>query len=324
MNIIYASNDHYARHLGVSLCSLFDSNQDAPGIDVYILDTGISSDSRRKLDAIARRYCRTIHYAALDGLKERIPFPVDTGRFDISTLGRLFIGEMLPQTVERCIYLDCDTVVLCSLKHLWKTPLGAMVAGAVQEPTIYRQVKEIIGLSREDPYYNAGMLLIDLAVWRQEHLGKRMMEYYQSQGGRLPANDQDVINHVLKGRIRTLPPRYNFFPNYRYFSYKALTAYAPVYKEVPQKQFTQAKKHPVILHYMGDERPWIAGNLNHYRLAYDWYLARTGWEKTPREKGKRLYMLAYHMLDYITVICPALRWEIGKRIGMRMLGERKQ
>ena len=93
---------------------------------------------------------------------------------------------------------------------------------------------------------------------------------------------------------------------------------------MPQKQFTQAKKHPVILHYMGDERPWIAGNLNHYRLAYDRYLARTGWAKTPREKGKRLYMLAYHMLDYITVICPALRWEIGKRIGMRMLGERKQ
>ena len=59
-------------------------------------------------------------------------------------------------------------------------------------------------------------------------------------------------------------------------------------------------------------------------LPYDRYLARTGWAKTPREKGKRLYMLAYHMLDYITVICPALRWEIGKRIGMRMLGERKQ
>ena len=243
-----------------------------------------------------------------------------TRRFDLSTLGRLFIGEMLPSGVTRCLYLDCDTVVLGSLKKLWQFPIEPAIAGAVQEPTIYRQVKEIIGLDRKDPYYNAGMLLVDLKEWRRQGMGQQMLAYYQSMDGRLPANDQDVINHVLKGRIRTLPPRYNFFPNYRYFSYNALVRHAPVYQEVTRAQFGQAKKHPVILHYMGDERPWIAGNLNHYRQAYDRHLARTGWAGPRTEKGKRLYMLAYHMMDYMTVVCPAMRWEIGKRVGMKMLG----
>lgn len=359
MNIVYAANDNYARHLGVSLCSLFDSNQDAPQIDVSILSMGISSASRRKLDAIAHRYGRRLHYVELDDLKQRIPFQVDTGRFDLSTLARLFLGEMLPSSVTRCIYLDCDTVVVRSLKHLWATPMGDMaasregihavreevkrvgsqklgtvweqpakagdrpgrspVAGAVQEPTIYWQVKEIIGLGQEDPYFNAGMLLVDLAAWRREHLGQQMLDYYEAQGGRLPANDQDVINRVLKGRIRSLPPKYNFFPNYRYFSYKALTSYAPVYRTVTKKQFIRAKRRPVIIHYMGDERPWIAGNRNHYRRAYETYLARTGWAGTPKEKGKRIYMMAYHLMDYMTVLCPALRWEIGRRVGIRML-----
>lgn len=320
MNIVYASNDSYARHLGVSICSLFDRNRDIPRLRVYILDLGISGASRRKLDALAVRYRRTLHYVKLNDLKSRIPFPVDTGRFDLSTLGRLFIGEMLPSGVTRCLYLDCDTVVLGSLRKLWQFPIEPAIAGAVQEPTIYRQVKEIIGLDRKDPYYNAGMLLVDLKEWRRQGMGQQMLAYYQSMDGRLPANDQDVINHVLKGRIRTLPPRYNFFPNYRYFSYNALVRHAPVYQEVTRAQFGQAKKHPVILHYMGDERPWIAGNLNHYRQAYDRHLARTGWAGTRKEKGKRLYMLAYHMMDYMTVVCPAMRWEIGKRVGMKMLG----
>ena len=319
MNIVYASNDSYARHLGVSLCSLLDSNQDARQIHVYILSMGITGASRQKLDAIASRYGRTLTYVELDDLKQRIPFPVDTGRFDLSTLARLFLGEMLPPSVTRCLYLDCDTVVIRSLKRLWEVPLEGAIAAAVQEPTIYRQVKEIIGLGPEDPYYNAGILLIDLAAWRQEHLGQQMMDYYQAQDGRLPANDQDVINRVLKGRIRTLPPKYNFFPNYRYFSYKALTDYAPVYRTVTRKQLIRAKRRPVIIHYMGDERPWIAGNRNHYRRAYEKYLAQTGWAGTPKEKGKRIYVLAYHLMDYVTVVCPALRWEIGKRVGMRIL-----
>ena len=38
MNIVYASNDSYARHLGVSICSLFDRNRDIPRLRVYILD----------------------------------------------------------------------------------------------------------------------------------------------------------------------------------------------------------------------------------------------------------------------------------------------
>ena len=49
--------------------------------------------------------------------------PTGTGGFDISIMLRLFMGDMLPETVERVLYLDCDTVVLQSLKHLWKENL---------------------------------------------------------------------------------------------------------------------------------------------------------------------------------------------------------
>ena len=313
MNIVYASNDNYARHLGVSMCSLFDNNTRDRDIQVYILDAGLTEESRKKLDVIGRRYGRKLHYVDMTDLKERIPFPVDTGRFDISTLSRLFIGEILPADVKRALYLDCDTVVIRRLKNMWEIDLDGNIAGAVQEPTIYPEVKEDIGLKKADPYYNAGVLLIDLEKWRAEDTGRRLMEYYESRGGKLFANDQDAINHVLKGRIRSIMPIYNFFPNYRYFHYKDLVNRSEAYAQISKSELHRAKHHPVIIHYMGDERPWKAGNLNHYRRAYEIYLEKTPWKEAAKEKGQELYMLAYHAMDYATFLCPPVRRMISRK-----------
>lgn len=307
MNVVYASNDNYARHLGVSMCSLFDSNRKERRICVYILSVGLGAESRDKLNAIAKIYGREIVYIELNDLNERFAGEVDTGRFDISTLGRLFIGELLPETVKRIIYLDCDTVVVRGIGAMWRTDLGGNVVGAVQEPTIYREVKEDIGLSETDPYFNAGVLLIDLEEWRRSDAGKQMLKLYEERNGKLFANDQDLINCILKGKIKNLMPSFNFFPNYRYFHYKNLVRMAGSYRAVSREELRKAKRHPAIIHYMGDERPWKAGNLNHYRRAYEIYLDKTPWKGTPKEKGRELYMAAYHMMDYATFLFPPVR-----------------
>ena len=56
MNIIYASNDSYARHLAVSMCSLFDRNQQCPSINVYVVSAGISENSGDRLRRIGDQY----------------------------------------------------------------------------------------------------------------------------------------------------------------------------------------------------------------------------------------------------------------------------
>lgn len=323
LTVVYASNDGYARHLGTSMCSLFDKNRDFSGIHVYVLSMGLSVESREALGQIAKRFRRKLTFVEMGNLRERFDYEVDTGGYDISIMLRLFMGEMLPPEVERVLYLDCDTVVVRSLKRLWRENLCGNVVGAVMEPTIYREVKETIGLALADPYYNSGVLLVDLKRWREEAVQRQLLDFWQEKGGKLFASDQDVINGTLKGRIRALKPEYNFFTNYRYFSYGTLVRHASSYRAVSKEDLTAAKRHPVIIHYMGDERPWIAGNRNHYRLAYEKYLAQTPWAGTQKEKGRELYMLAYHMLDYVTAVCPAVRWEISRRLGMKLVENRK-
>ena len=165
-----------------------------------------------------------------------------------------------------------------------------------------------------------------METWRKEHVEERLLAFYQGLGGHTFGCDQDILNGTLKGNIRVLSPRYNFFTNYRYFRYQALTDHSPSYRVVSEKNFRQAKVHPVILHFAGDERPWKAGNLNHYRRAYEQYLAMTPWQGTKKEgDGKqKIYLFAYHMMDWITWFFPAVRWWISKKFGMKAVENRKR
>ena len=67
MDIVYASNDLYARHLAVSMISLFDRNQQAEEITVYVLSVGITEESRQKLQKIAD----PVSYTHLDVYKRQ-------------------------------------------------------------------------------------------------------------------------------------------------------------------------------------------------------------------------------------------------------------
>ncbi|WP_367566816.1 glycosyltransferase family 8 protein [Lacrimispora sp.] len=323
MNVVYASNDNYARHLAVSLYSLLEHNREIPDVQIYILSMGLSPETRAWLDQVADTFGRSLTIIELGDLRERFSYEVDTGGFDLSIMARLFIGEVLPPDTDRVLYLDCDTVVLASLKRLWETELDSSILGAVMEPTIYPSIKEEIGLLPDEPYFNSGVLLIDMKRWRTEYAGKLLLDFYCSRGGKLFAGDQDTINGALKGKIKPLPPRYNFFTNYRYYRYSHLTRLSPVYGKITKKSFQEAKRRPVILHFMGDERPWKEGNLNHYRKAYETYLSRTPWAGTPKENGTGLYMAAYHLMDYATFLFPPVRDFVSRRFGMQVINSRK-
>ena len=43
--------------------------------------------------------------------------------FDISAMGRLFAPKVLPDSVRKAPYLDCDTIVNGSIRPLYETEL---------------------------------------------------------------------------------------------------------------------------------------------------------------------------------------------------------
>lgn len=315
MHVVYASDDGFCPHLAVSMFSLLDHNENED-VELHILANGICEENRERLEGIAEGFGRDIHFYEMDGLAEGLSLRVeglDTGKFHITTLARLLVGSILPEDISRVLYLDADTVVLRSLRKLYETPLRQCVAAAVAEPTIYPQVKEEIGLEQNEPYFNAGVLLLNLKCWREEGLEEQAFAYYRKKQGKLAFNDQDVINAVLRDRMAVLPQKNNFFSNYYYFHYETLRQMAPWYGSCETADsFAQARSHPVIVHFAGDERPWIGGSRNPYRRAYQLYLRATPWADMPKTEGKRLYMAVYHVMNLLTWLAPKTRQLISR------------
>ena len=262
---------------------------------------GTAADSFSRQAAAAK--------TAEGGTAETAADRLDTGSYDISMLGRFFIGELLPERVETVLYLDCDTIVCGSLKQLFQRT-GLPLASGVPEPTIYRSILKQLGLTHaDDCYINSGVLLINLAAWREFDAGRRLLIFYRENGARLFCGDQDAVNYVLRGKIGLLSPRYNFFTNYRYFHYRSLVRQSPSYERVMpnRQQFEKMKQKPRIIHYMGAERPWLHGNRNPYRRQYEAALSRTVYAGRKPERGKEAALFAYHLMNLGTWLCPPLR-----------------
>ena len=156
-NIIYASNDGYAGHLAASMYSLLDNNRNIRNMDLYVLSAQMCQEYKDRLVDMAGAFHRTLYVVELGDLRQRFDFEIDTRGFDISAMGRLFAPQVLPGTVKKALYLDCDTIVCQSIRPLYETGLGDALVGMVMEPTVYREMKESIGLGKDDPYYNSGV-----------------------------------------------------------------------------------------------------------------------------------------------------------------------
>ena len=95
MDVVYASNDKYARHLAVSMYSLMDHNQVEERIRIFVLAVDLSQENRDKLKETADRFEREIIFISMGDLRERFPYPVDTGGFDLSAMGRFWLTVCL-------------------------------------------------------------------------------------------------------------------------------------------------------------------------------------------------------------------------------------
>ena len=322
MNIVYNCNDAFAIHTAVSIASLFDNNRGSDFINVYILANALSGESRERFEKLESEFDtkeRPRHIETIDlkdysrMLKLAFGGKLDTGSFDPTVLARLFAPAHLPDEVERYIYLDADTVVLGDIHSLWDTKLDGAVCGMAPEPTIYAKTKQTLGMSVDDAYYNSGVILTDRLKWEEERISSKCIDCYKEAGGKgLDFPDQDILNVVLQGRVKTLWQGWNFFSNYHYRDYKSLKLQAAWYEGlITEEAYEAARLKPRIVHFAGGERPWLRANRNPYRASYAQYLEFTEWHDTPLQKGREADMLLYHCINLVTKACPRIRMLIS-------------
>jgi lipopolysaccharide biosynthesis glycosyltransferase len=201
----------------------------------------------------------------------------------------LYLGELLPPSVTRCIYLDCDLAFERDITELWRTDLGGLTMGAVdnsswQDSGLHQRR---LGL-REPRYFNSGVLLIDLERWRTRSVGQRAMRAAAELGDRLILHDQDALNHALQDDWLALAPHWN------------------VWTIRPGLRADER----VVFHYMGGPKPWDADYDRPFQEKFFGYLDRTplsGWRPwNPAGIGAGLARLR-RRTPYLPSVLRALR-----------------
>lgn len=309
MNVLYILDDNYVPQVAAGICSVCENNKEVKDICFYVVSLHISGKNEKMLSEFVKGYevnnvVRSVVFVEVDNVNALFDFTIDTKGWNPVVLIRLLLDRLLPENVHRVLYLDGDTIVRKNLETLWKTDMKNYAIGACIEPTCSRERKEKLGL-KNMPYYNAGIMLIDLDNWRHNQTGKEILDFYRNSGGFLFANDQDAINGSQKGKIMTLSCTYNYHNTFDIYNYR-IFKYCDY--EVPSKQeMNEIKKDPCIIHYLGEERPWRLGNTHRFKDDYFKYLDMTPWKGMNIEDGWKNYFLCWRIFNFVMKPFPLCR-----------------
>ena len=290
MNISYSFNDQYSFVAGVSVISLFESNQDLEQINVYILGSEISELNKQRFYSIATKYGRTIKFLDVS----KIDAYLDNCGIRLipkykPTYYRLFLDMALPDDVESVLFLDSDTLIIGSLAELENYDFAQDTACAMVRIHVFKNYNKYIGVE-SDLYYNAGVLLINMNYWKSQNITNRIKEKINSGQTHFTALDQDLLISSVSGHIQTLPAGYNMMSFYLDVSAERYIKYKRIDESVfyTSDELENAIQNPIILHLMRGHlgQPWEQGNKHPYRNEWLECKRISPWSGVPQVKRK--------------------------------------
>ena len=185
LTLLLSADDAYARPLAMTMYSALVHLNKGWSVDLYIIDGGISAENRTRIARVARetRVDVTLRWISIDcGRVENLP--IVNKWVSPSAYLRLYLSELLPETCNRVIYVDSDMLITSSLSTLWQKPLEKTALCAVQDyfiPYVSSPLGldyyEELGLNSNTPYFNTGLMVVNLSHWREQQIGEKALRH---------------------------------------------------------------------------------------------------------------------------------------------------
>ena len=270
MNIACAIDEGYAQHCGVMLCSLF-SNSPGAWFQVFVVSDGLTGASREKLARLARDWRHELVFVQVDLPQFRSAHV--SGHVTTGAYFRLMLPKVLPAEIDKVLVLDADIVVRGPVTELYEEPVEGYTHAAVTNPLcgpVHRRHPGTLGVPEGSPYFNAGVLLLNLPRWREERISERLIEYIGANADRLRWWHQDALNAILHGRWRSCRPTWNAQTSF--FGGKPAAELG-----ISAEELLEVRTNPRIVHFCGTWKPWTYYSVHPFKGEYFKYLARTPW-----------------------------------------------
>lgn len=291
VSIACCADNNYAMGLAVTLASAAIHLHSGARLSVELFDDGISETNRERLERTCERHAIRYRwrYPDLDCLRG-LPVSHHISR---AAYLRLLLGDSLSE-MQRVLYLDSDLLIRDDLSRLFQWSLEGHVCGAITDGgcpvmdawkglpnvaqcgpylSVYRPIRNYrqLGFSPSQPYFNSGVLLIDLDAWRRERIAEQALQCLHDHRRFVWCWDQYALNVVLAHQWLPLPLRWN------------CGAHLLEYPDAESGPFEShecraALEAPGIVHFTTDRKPWLFGVVHPYRDEFFATLDQTAWE----------------------------------------------
>ena len=284
INIVLASDDNYAQHCCVLMTSVLLNNKNTD-IVFHILDGGITDKNKKKIEKLKLLKLFSVQYYDMSQFDFSF-LPMNRFWISVSTYYRLLLTKILPQTIEKVLYLDCDMIVDGNLSDFWNESVSDYYVCAVEDESSIPNSKRL-GLKN---YFNAGVLILNMNKLRSFDFIKEWQLYFKENENIIKMQDQDILNGVFRDNVKFLPLKWNSTtkiftndnnPNNHFYSSN-------------DRQIAQ--KERVIVHYTGSRKPWIVNKKHPLRYLYFYYLIKSPYKN-------KLFSFLY---EYIILQCKNL------------------
>ena len=278
INVVLSVDDRYAPHAAVTMLSALKTTETPSRLRFFILNGGnISGKNRERLDQVVKQAGGRLDFIDIDDRDLRF-LPLNRDYVSIATYYRLVMHRYLPVDVEKAIYIDADTIVVEPLQQLWDIDLeGHPVAGAPDDAGFHQARR--LQLSADHRYFNAGVMVFDIARFRQMDIVGDVLTAFRSKGPAIVSQDQDLLNILFENDTKVLPLCFN--AGTRIYRANPLE---PSYNE---EEADQAARAPAIVHFTDVKKPWHTKCTHPFTELYWDYRNLTPWAETASERRKR-------------------------------------
>lgn len=252
INIVFASDNNYAQHTAVAMASVLVNTKVQQKIQFYLIDDEIQQENKEKIIKTVQNLGGNIEFIKIKNSKLEDCYV--SGELSRASYFRLDIANILDESIEKIIYLDCDLLVYDDIEKMWQLDMGGKPVaatcdlGIMASARVRKQKNKFIGLPFDTPYFNAGVLIMDLKKWRDGNYAEAIIAL--ATQNKYPNHDQDALNKFFMNNWQEIPLRWDVIPPVFNLFFKILN------KPDLRKKAIEAKLNPAIFHYAGGYKPW--------------------------------------------------------------------
>ncbi len=238
ITIAYAPDNNVLPLTLVSMASVLKNAKKTDEIEFVILYSSLDEKYLPMFDNL-----QTIKPYKLNAIK------IDESIFDgfpcpnwvtVEAWFRCLLADLLP-SIDKVLYLDCDTIVRSSLSDMFKVDLEDNLVGVIED--VSRSKTNASRIALEDNFYfNSGVMLINTKAWRKVDFFNHLKNIVMTDGK--IGNDQDALNKACDNKKCRLSPKYDYMHVWWRKNQHE-------YDEKYAKEFEKAENNPIIVHFTG-------------------------------------------------------------------------